>query len=182
MEISGQIGVAGLTMAASGAESAREDEFTSLVERQSRFVFQVAYSVLRNAHDAEEVVQDTFLKLHRTGAWRGMVDERAFLARAAWRQAVDRRRGRRLDVVSEMAGPSHEQAMIDGDLHGLVHQLMDTLPEELRLPLALAAVEEMTSGEIAGVMGIPEGTVRTRILRARRLLKEKLEQRLERRS
>ena len=65
------------------------EAFESLVHRQSRFVFQVAYAMLRNSHDAEDVVQETFLSLYRSGAWRQIKDERAFLARATWRQAID---------------------------------------------------------------------------------------------
>ena len=53
-----------------------EAQFTSLVTRQSRFVFRIAYTILRNAHDAEDVVQETFLKLYRTGAWKNMQNER----------------------------------------------------------------------------------------------------------
>ena len=56
----------------------------------------------------------------------------------------------------------------------LVHRLIDALPETLRQPLALSAIEELTSREIAAVLEIPEGTVRTRILRAREILKERL--------
>src|SRR5438067_2722357 len=67
-----------------------QDSFSALVERQSGFVFRVAYSVLRNHHDSDDVVQETFLKLYRTRKWEGMENERAFLARAAWRIAVDR--------------------------------------------------------------------------------------------
>jgi len=68
----------------------REEEFAALVERQARFVYRVAYSVVKNAEDAEDVVREAFLKLHRTGAWRGMEEERAYLARVAWRIAVER--------------------------------------------------------------------------------------------
>ncbi len=50
--------------------------FEALVHRQTRFVFRVANAMLRNARDAEEVAQETFLKLHRGGAWRCMRDER----------------------------------------------------------------------------------------------------------
>src|ERR1022692_4071072 len=79
--------------------AAREARFAGLVERQSRFVFRVAYSLLRNSHDAEDAVQETFLKLYRTGAWEAIENERAFLARAAWRIAVDKlRRGRRATI------------------------------------------------------------------------------------
>ena len=67
----------------------REAQFAELVKRRSRFVFRVAWAVLRNAHDTEDAVQEAFLKLYRTGAWQRMDDERAFLARTAWRLAVD---------------------------------------------------------------------------------------------
>ncbi len=60
-----------------------------------------------------------------------------------------------------------------------VHRLIDSLPEELRQPLALSA--EMTSREIAATMGIAEGTVRTRLMRARQILREKITAMEERR-
>jgi DNA-directed RNA polymerase specialized sigma24 family protein len=49
--------------------AAREARFAAFVERQSRFVFRVAYALLRNSYDAEDVVQETFLKIYRAGAW-----------------------------------------------------------------------------------------------------------------
>jgi RNA polymerase sigma-70 factor, ECF subfamily len=67
-----------------------------------------------------------------------------------------------------------EQEAIAADRAALVARLIDTLPEELRQPLALSTVEEMTSGQIAVVMEIPEATVRGRLMRARQILKEKL--------
>jgi RNA polymerase sigma-70 factor, ECF subfamily len=149
--------------------------FADLVERQSRFVFRVAYAVLRNVEDAEDVVQETFLKLYRNGQWNGVEDERAFLARAAWRVAVDRLPKRRGEAVQEVASAEDlERAVVEKDWNAAVHRLIDSLPEDLRQPLALSTVEEMTSQQIALVMGIPEGTVRSRLSRARGLLKEKL--------
>ncbi len=164
-----------------------EAEFTSLVERQSRFVFRVAYSVLLNAHDAEDTVQETFLKLYRNSGWRHAGNERAFLARVAWRVAVDRRRTRRpdgplpdleetpspaLQLASPHPGP--EQALVAANQHALVHSMIDALPEELRLPLVLSASDELNSREIATILGIPEGTVRTRLQRARQVLRERI--------
>ena len=70
--------------------SNEEAKFEALVKRQLRFVFRVAYAILRNSHDAEDAVQEMFLKLYRNGAWKDIEDERAFLARAAWRMAIDR--------------------------------------------------------------------------------------------
>ena len=75
-----------------------------------------------------------------------------------------------------MARPALEQCAIAADMKLAVQRLIDALPEDLRVPLALSAVEEMTSRSIAEAMGIPEGTVRTRIMRAREILKRKLEQ------
>ena len=164
-----------------------DEEFAQLVYRQSRFVFRVAYAMLRNTHDAEDVVQETFLSLFRSGAWRQIKDERAFLARAAWRQAVDRiranpqRREEALEVAQQPTcrGLDPEEALREADLHGAVHRLIDALPEELRQPLALSSVQELNSREIATILGIPEGTVRTRLMRARQVLKQKLSAQME---
>jgi RNA polymerase sigma-70 factor (ECF subfamily) len=151
--------------------------FDDLVVRQSRFVFRVAYAILRNPDDSEDVVQETFLKLYRNGAWARIEDERAFLARAAWRIAVDRRASRARGEVTCPPGFNEvtpETTAMESQRNSAVHRLIDALPDELRVPLALSTVDEMTSTEIAAVMGIPEGTVRTRLLRARQVLKQKL--------
>ncbi len=154
-----------------------EDQFTALVRRQSRFVFRIAYSILRNTQDSDDVVQETFLKLYRSRAWKRMADEKAFLARAAWRIAVDQLRKAPKNAPGEHAastGENPEQAAIASDWSSAVYRLIDALPEELRQPLALSSLEELNSREIAEVMGIPEGTVRTRIMRARQILKQRL--------
>lgn len=169
-----------------GTDAERHDAFAALVERQSRFVFRVAYSVLRNTADAEDAVQETFLKLYRTGAWERMDDEKAFLARAAWRMAVDRLPRRDVGEDSASAldelptmGQSPEQAAVGRDSTAMLHRMIDSLPEDLRQPLALSALQELNSREITAVMGINEGTVRTRLMRAREMLKAKLAARLD---
>jgi RNA polymerase sigma-70 factor, ECF subfamily len=155
-----------------------EAEFAACVRRYSRLVFRVAYAVLRNSHDAEDVVQEVFLKLYRNSAWDGVRDEKAYLARAAWRAAIDHlpKHDQMASDEIELASdrPSPEQTALDTDLQRKVHRLIDGLPEELRQPLALSTIQELTSSEISQVLGIPEGTVRTRVLRARQLLREKL--------
>src|SRR5260370_40578141 len=65
-------------------------EFAALVERQARVLYRVAYSGVRNAQDAEDVVQEVFLKLYRTGAWKGIQEERAYLARGGWGDGGER--------------------------------------------------------------------------------------------
>ena len=162
--------------------SSSEERFAELVERRSRFVFRVAHAVLRNSHDAEDVAQDVFLKLYRSGAWAEMKDEKAYLARVAWRAAVDRRAanangtGEILKDDSASGERTPEEAAVQANWSAVVQRLIDGLPDELRLPLALTATGELTSGEIAETLGIPEGTVRTRLMRARQILKEKLGQ------
>jgi len=177
MEAPMQIALDGPQLAEKEEATSRDERFAALVNRQARFVFRVAYSVLRNAADAEDVVQETFLKLYKGRGWEGMLDERAFLARTAWRIAVDRRpkvRGDAAGIDTVAQGRDPEQAAIAADWNATVQRLIDTLPDELRLPLALTSVEEMNSREISAVMGIPEGTVRTRLMRAREILKQKL--------
>jgi RNA polymerase sigma-70 factor (ECF subfamily) len=160
-----------------------EAEFTALVRRQSRFVFRVAYAVLLNGADAEDAVQEIFLKLYRNGGWRDARNEQAFLARAAWRVAVDRRRAARPAVAIPEPGaafdppsqePGPEQVLLGANEHALVHAMIDALPEDLRLPLVLSAAEELNSREIGAILGIPEGTVRTRLQRARQTLRGRL--------
>jgi RNA polymerase sigma-70 factor, ECF subfamily len=157
--------------------------FTALVERQSRFVFRVVYAVLLNSSDAEDAVQETFLKLYRNHGWRQAENERAFLARVAWRTAVDLRRRLSRSTESDASlaldqmpslQPSPEQALTSANENAAVHALIDSLAEELRIPLVLSAMEELNSRQIGEILGIPEGTVRTRLQRARQILREKL--------
>ena len=168
-------------------------EFTALVQRQSRFVFQVAYAALLNSHDAEDAVQETFLKLYRNRGWQHVDNERAFLARVAWRVAIDLRpRSLRTAIFasdpetiasaideSPSLLPNPEQSLASANEHAVVHAMIDALPEELRLPLVLSAFDELNSREIADILKIPEGTVRTRLQRARQMLRQKLQSRRE---
>ena len=164
-----------------------EAEFAGLVERQWRFAYRVAWAVLRNSHDAEDATQEAFLKIFRTRAWREMRDEKAYVARVAWRAAVDRvredlpsRRAPLRDqdsggaVIENVAdsGLSPEEIAAAANWEATLHRLIDSLPEELRQVLALSV--EMNSREIAAAMGIAEGTVRTRLMRARGMLREKM--------
>lgn len=159
----------------------REEEFAALVGRQGRFLYRVAYAVTRNVHDAEDAVQEAFLKVYRTGAWRGMEDEKAYLARVVWRMAVARLRPREaadgaVEVEVLASGDaSPEIATMRSDEELRLRRMIDELPEELRQTLVLSALEEMSSREVGVAMGIPEGTVRTRLMRARAELRRRFE-------
>jgi RNA polymerase sigma-70 factor (ECF subfamily) len=151
--------------------------FDVLVREHSRFVYKVAYGVLRNPHDAEDVVQDVFLRAHRSGV-KGVLDLNAWLARIAFRLAIDRLRKPKAEEL-----PEHElrSSVADAE-HVAIHRqrvervgrLIAALPDELRYPLVLSAIDELTSPQVAEVLGISEAAVRGRVFRARQILKEKL--------
>ncbi len=149
----------------------------SIVREHSRFVFKVAYGVLRNAHDAEDVVQEVFLRVHRSGT-NGVIDIRAWLARIAFRLAIDRVRKPQAEELGALEPLCSEASAEHVAMHRQrviqVQRLIAVLPEELRHPLLLSAIEELNSHQIAEVLGISESAVRGRIFRARQILKEKL--------
>jgi RNA polymerase sigma-70 factor (ECF subfamily) len=156
------------------------DEFANLeavVREHGRFVFKVAYGVLRNPHDAEDVVQEVFLRVHRSGT-KGVLDLPAWLARRAYRLALDRQRQPRglevADVEVGSAEPDVESLAMHRQRVEHVQRLIAALPEQLRYPLVLSAMEELNSRQIAEILGIPKSSVRGRIFRARQMLKEKL--------
>jgi RNA polymerase sigma-70 factor, ECF subfamily len=155
----------------------KQATFSRLAAEHARFLYRIAWSVLRHAEDAEDCVQEAFLKLYRGESWRQMTNERAFLASVVWRLAIDRRSARRpaAEERVELADsrPSPESAAADDDERELLRELMAELPEELRDTLRLSALEELNSREIGELMGVPEGTVRTRLMRARTELQER---------
>ena len=163
--------------------SAHDAAFAALANRHARFLYRVAYGLLRNAEDAEDAVQETLLKLYRNDGWLAMEDEKAFLARAVWRAGLDRlstagaKAMKYAEDVSEMeiASPasSPEESAAGAQARSVMKALIAGLPEVLRQPLVLSAVEGMRSHEVAVVLGIPEGTVRTRVIRAKAELRRR---------
>ena len=159
------------------ARTERDAAFAALVDRHARFLYRVAYGLLRHAEDAEDAVQETFLKLYRNDAWQAMEDEKAFLARAVWRTGLDRlstagaKAMKNSEDVTEMeiasGAESPEESALGASARAVMKALIEALPEALRHPLVLSAVEGMRSHEVAVVLGIPEGTVRTRVMRAK---------------
>lgn len=115
-------------------------------------------------------------------------DERAWLARAAWRVALSRRRRKSEISVDEAAdrilqlrdrGATADELASKNEMAALLDKLISALPRSLREPLILSSIEELRSAEIASILGIPEGSVRTRLMRAREILKQKLTALLE---
>jgi RNA polymerase sigma-70 factor (ECF subfamily) len=165
------------------------DELEHMVRDYARFLYKIAYAVLRNHHDAEDVAQETFLRLLRQRKRGAEIrDRRAWLAAVAWRVALDRKRmpaevtlEDAAEVVSKLRadGAPVDEIAASRQMMSLLERLVGSLPRDLREALILSSTEELTSAEISQVLGIPEGSVGTRLLRAREILREKLAALLE---
>jgi RNA polymerase sigma-70 factor (ECF subfamily) len=157
-------------------------EFEVSLTESSTLAFRVAFSVLRQRQDAEDVAQEAFLKaFRRFHQLRDRERFRAWLVRIAWRLAIDRRRGDRRRTVRERidsgASPVAEcaEAMIGRERAAHLWRAIDALPEKLRVVLVLAGIEEHDVREVAKLLGLPEGTVKSRLFAARQRLKELLQ-------
>jgi RNA polymerase sigma-70 factor (ECF subfamily) len=160
---------------------AAEEKVASLVATYAGTLYRVAFSVLRNAADAEDAVQEAFVRVLRH---RDQLDEvrdhRVWLIRIVWNVVLDRKRRMKTrpetDDVAELVrvlpwrGLSAEDQAAAAQHHARVLGCVDRLPDKERQVLVLSAFEELPSVEIAGVLGITESSVRSRLYRARNLL------------
>ena len=163
-----------------------EATLEALVTQYASALYCVAFSVLRNAADAEDAVQEAFLRVLRHRAKLDEVrDQRVWLIRIVWNIVLDRKRRAKTrpetDDVEDLArvlpsaGLSAEQLAAAAQHHARVLACVDKLPTKEREVLTLSAFEELSSVEIAGVLGITESSVRSRLFRARNLMAEMLD-------
>jgi RNA polymerase sigma-70 factor (ECF subfamily) len=165
----------------------------ALIREHSRLVYRIAYAVLRRHHDAEDATQETFMRVLRYSSKLAVVeDPKTWLARIAWRVAVDRsrQRGRTREIpLEDPEKPFEEVASSDAPADDTVHRaqvsaavekMIAALPEKLRQPLILSTIEEMSPREVAATLDINEAAVRSRVFRARQILREKLAARMGR--
>jgi RNA polymerase sigma-70 factor, ECF subfamily len=155
------------------------EAFDARVHESSLLAFRVAYSVLRHRQQAEDVAQETLLRAYRAFArLREPARFNAWLVRTAWRLALDESRAcrRRLarDTYAVDLSPSAPGPDVAAEATTL-WAAIDRLPERLRQPLVLASLEGHTMQEVAALLELPEGTVKSRLFEARRLLKEWLQ-------
>ena len=158
-----------------------EAGFGERVAENQRRVFQIAYGVLRNSADAEEVAQEAFLRAYQKfDSLREAEKFRAWVNRIVFRLALNRQRGYRRRLARDTAWQvSETTATVDGAKDAEQRVMLERLqrevgrlPEKFRSVLQLSLVEEMDSGDVGVVLGIPEGTVRSRLHTARKLLLE----------
>jgi RNA polymerase sigma-70 factor, ECF subfamily len=157
-------------------------EFEQRLSEASTLAFRVAYGVLRRREDAEDVAQEAAVRAYRSFAsLRNRDSFRGWLVRTAWRLAIDRRRGDRRRGAREQAvlratvpPRSAEEIAAGRQAEERVWRALDALPEKLRMVMVLGAVQGHDTQELAALLGLPEGTVKSRLHRARQRLQELL--------
>jgi RNA polymerase sigma-70 factor (ECF subfamily) len=177
--------VEGCSLALSSIESARSEvDLAALVETYSSLLFRVAHSVLRSRAEAEDVVQDVFVRvLEHRRSLSAVRDMRVWLVRVAWNLAIDRRRRIRPEQFDEGFAESLVARNLPADealneaqrLRAVVREL-ERLPKAERDVLLLSVVEELGTAEMAEVLGRSESAVRALLFRARTRLRERLEE------
>jgi len=163
-------------------ESELELEFERRLVESSTLAFRVAYGVLRRREDAEDVAQEAFAKAYRN--FRQLRDRdrfRAWLVRMTWRLAVDRRRSDHRRAARETIHATEAPTMTTTD-HVIEHErsqrlweAIDALPEKLRVVVVLAGIEEHDLNEVARLLDVPLGTVKSRMFTARARMREHLQ-------
>jgi RNA polymerase sigma-70 factor (ECF subfamily) len=166
-------------------QHAEEAALAALVDRYAATLYRVAFSVLRNPTDAEDAVQEAFLRvLRHRDTLDEIRDHRVWLIRIVWNVVLDRKRRAKTrpetDDVSELirvlpaAGLSAEQRAAAAQHHAHVLACVEKLPPREREVMMLSAFEELSSVEIASVLGVTESSVRSRLFRARNLMADLL--------
>ena len=163
------------------AERALVDEFEERLRDSGTLAFRVAYAVLRHREDAEDVAQDSIAKAYRNfSQLRDRERFRAWLVRTTWRMALDRRRGDRRRLEREAVAATDDPASVEDiaaerQRAARLWAAIDALPEKLRLVVVLSGIQGHDTREVAALLRIPEGTVRSRLFVARKNLAEKLQ-------
>jgi RNA polymerase sigma-70 factor (ECF subfamily) len=162
-------------------------EIAVLVADFSGFLYRLAFSVLRNRAEAEDVVQETFLRVVvQRGQLAAVREFRPWLARIAWNLALDRKRKVQPEQMDEVLaagllanGRPADIALADAGYVRHVLEALDRLPRAEREVLLLSAMDDLTTAEIALMLKRSESSVRSLVFRARTHLNERLE-RMER--
>jgi RNA polymerase sigma-70 factor, ECF subfamily len=156
---------------------------SSLVETYATLLFRVAFSILRNQAEAEDAVQDTFVRvLERRHDLPAVRELRPWLVRITWNLALDRRRRIRPDQMDPAAAHTllghntpADQALADAQQTHTVLRAIDKLPRAERQVLLLSALDELDTAEIAAITRKTESAVRSLLFRARTHLRARLD-------
>jgi RNA polymerase sigma-70 factor (ECF subfamily) len=174
------------------AKSGDAAAFEELVNRYERKIFRLTMNITRNREDAEDAMQDAFLKAYaHLGDFNQDSRFYTWLVRIAANEALMRLRKRRPNQFSldepiegeedlipreiEDWGPSPEQRYAQSEMREILNQVIDQLQPDFRVVFVLRDVENLSTEETAGALGISEAAVKSRLLRARLKLRQKLD-------
>jgi RNA polymerase sigma-70 factor (ECF subfamily) len=168
-----------------------EAAIRAILKANNRRLFRIVRGILRNDAEAEDVVQETYVRaLTHLAGFRGESSLSTWLSRIAMNEAMGRLRGRRLaldlDALSKTrpeaqiipfpaASSDPEKSMAQREIQEVVERAIDALPEPFRLAFIMRVMEEMTVEETAALLGLKPETVKTRLHRARALLRRNVE-------
>jgi RNA polymerase sigma-70 factor, ECF subfamily len=170
------------------SRSGDQDAFAQLVQRHQRRVFNLVFRMLQQYEEASEITQETFL-----AAWQGLPAFRGDARFSTWlyriaynccmKQLELRKRDRALQVAMQaehilQQRDADDRARDELEAHGfqdLVREHLSMLPAKYRIVLVLRHLQDMTYEEMAEILTMPIGTIKTHLFRARNLLKERLE-------
>lgn len=165
-------------------QSGDQDAFALLVQLHQRRVFNLVFRILQNYEEANEITQETFL-----AAWQGLPSFRGdarfstWLYRIAYNSCLKQLEARKREKVlreaiqenQELQGKSTSAEIETRASQELVREQLSHLPAKYRAVLVLRHLQEMTYEEMAEILAVPIGTIKTHLFRARNLLKERLE-------
>jgi RNA polymerase sigma-70 factor, ECF subfamily len=158
-----------------------EREFEQRLRESSDLAVRVAYGVVRQRQDAEEIAQEAFVKAYRSfSSLRDRSAFRSWLFRMTWRLAIDRWRSDRRRIAREQTSwtgatdATAESVASANQRAARLWSAIDELPEKLRQTIVLSAIQGYDVREVASLLGLPEGTVKSRLYLARKALAKRL--------
>jgi RNA polymerase sigma-70 factor, ECF subfamily len=179
------------------ARARERDEFAirALIQRHNRRLYRIARGILRDDAEAEDALQDGYLKaFSHLDSFAGDAAIGTWLCRIVMNEALGRLRQRRpmidwnsmeeagmpgaeiIRFSTDAARPDPERALAQRQIRGLLERAIDRLPDDFRIVLIARVVEEMSVQETAMLLGIRPETVKTRLHRARQLLRRAIEE------
>jgi RNA polymerase sigma-70 factor (ECF subfamily) len=162
------------------SDAAGSEDREALLAEAAPLAFRVAFAVLRHRQDAEDVAQEALAQAwSRFHTLRDRDRFRSWLARIAWRRALDRRRAQGRRGQHEAAAipsspPTPEELAAGQERADLVWRAVDALPGKLRIVVVMAGLLGHDVREVAALLSLPEGTVKSRLYLARRALAARL--------
>ncbi len=170
------------------SKSGDQDAFAQLVQRYQRHVFNLVYRMLQQYEEANEITQETFL-----AAWQGLPSFRGDARFSTWlyriayncclKQLEQRKRDKALQIALQaeqaLEGANKDKRPdVELDVHdrqALIREHLSRLPAKYRIVLILRHLQDKTYEEMAEILTMPIGTIKTHLFRARNLLKERLQ-------